>query len=528
MYQRRYLVILFTFILSLLIIFIPLIAAYYLSWVRANQIEEARLAEITSRLVKRVAFVYQEAENILFQLNNQNVVSPCSLNHIKMMQKLTFNSYVVDQVDYVKDGFLQCGTWGKQLPPIRLASTTEFTGKDGIKISLDTRSQVYPLKRMISLRFGNYHILINPARVSDIILDPKIKVALLTENGELIAATKDINLNLIKNYLFNKNKSKLQLNYLIASEIPTENLIAIAIEPKSRFYKTLSREQLLSIPLAFLLTIPLVSILIFYSKQRLSLTNQLKYAINNNELKVYYQPIIELKSGNCLGAEALIRWSPSKRESISPELFIPLAEKAGFTAKITKYIFNAVFREMSSTLIANKNMHISINVSNQDLLDRKLFLFLEKKLQETGIRHDQIWLEITERELLDLSMIHLIKKLNARGLKFAIDDFGSGYSNLSYLNNEIFQVIKIDKLFVDAIDTNSVTSNITNHIITIAKEADLKIVAEGVETSTQHDYLVENGVEYGQGYLYSPALSGNDFLTYLFRSSGEIREGQFP
>lgn len=513
MLQRRILIIFFAVLLSMLSMVASFMTAYYLSWLRATHIEKSRLSDITARLITRIILTYQDAQHTLFQINSQTDISPCSPQHIQLMRNKVLNSEAVDEIGYVRNGMQQCGTWGIQNPPRLLKFSDDVTTRDGIKISFDMRSTVSPKKRMLSLRYGNYNVLINPIRLSNIILDNNVKVALFAVDGTLVSSTDNVDLNFIKNYFFNKIKPTS--DKFIISAIHSKNFIAIAMEPKSNFYDTLTAQEYLLLPLGLLMTLPMIALIIYSSKRRLSIASELEYALDKNKLTVYYQPLIELKTGKCIGAEALIRWFPSQNESIPPDFFITVAEKAGFIAKITKFVITTVIKDMRALLVANKNMHISINLNVHDLEDQNTLKFLETAIEYSGISHDQIWLEITERQLIQIDkIIPLIKYIRTQGYKFATDDFGTGYSNLANLKNMTLDLIKIDQSFIETIGINSVTSSITGHIINIAKELNLKIVAEGVKTASQRDYLIERQVEYGQGSLYSSALSYQEFLSY--------------
>ena len=254
------------------------------------------------------------------------------------------------------------------------------------------------------------------------------------------------------------------------SVVKGERFTAIATELQSNFRDTLSKQQLALLPLGMLLALPIIAAIIYFSRRRLSIESELEYAIDTNKLTVYYQPIVDLKSGRCIGAEALIRWFTSNDESISPDYFIAIAEKAGLISKITKYVVNDVFSDMRSTLVADKDLHISINFSVHDFDNPEIMSFLEEKLNNSGIEHEQIWLEITERQIVKFETTgSVIDKIRSTGHKFAMDDFGTGYSNLSYLKNLTLDILKIDKSFIDTIGMNTVTSGITDDIISMAK-----------------------------------------------------------
>lgn len=519
MSNRRFWIFFVAIVLSFLGTFLPLLGAYYLSWSRAIALEETRLSEITSRLIDWVAITFKKAESDLVSLNNQKGIVPCSPEHIQFMRNMTFSSPLIAEIDYLKNGFIQeCGTWGT-LNPKPLKFSDEMATQNGVKISLNMYSGINPNKRMISLRRGDYHVLINPEEFSHVILTPETRVALFALNGTLIATSNNPDVNFAKSYLFDKIKPKSD-KFMVSVVAPSEGFIVIAIESKRRFYETLTKQQYLLFPLSLLLSLPIIGAIIYFLRRRLSIVGELEYAIDHNELQVYYEPIIELKSGKCIGAEALIRWFPSQDEDFSPDFFMSVAEKAGLISKITEFTIHAVFNDMQSLLIANRNMHISINLSIPDLHNKEFIAFLESKLEATGIQRNQLWLEITERQLVNFENdVPPIEHIRALGYKIAVDEFGTGYSNLSYLKNIPLDVLKIDSLFIETIGINTVTSQITEHIIKIAKQLNLKTVAEGIELPDQRNYLIERKVEYGQGNLFSEPLNREKFLAYYYESN---------
>jgi len=510
--RQRLWVIITAILFSLLGTLLPVLAANYLSWSRATELEKSRLSEVNSRLIARVRQTYTEAEKTLVYLNQIHNNLPCSPKHIRIMREETINNPVIDEIGYLQDGNLVCGTWGKTKPtPIHF--TNEIT-YNGVQISLNSSSTQSPQTKMLSLRFGSYFVLVNSSHFSNIVVDPKIKIAVLSTKGVLIAAYNNPDLNFIKHYMDDKDTQPSEGDMI--SVVKNERFIAIATEHKSNFYDTLSKQQLALLPLGILLALPIIAGIIYFSRRRLSIESELKYALDTNKLTVYYQPIIDLKDGSCVGAEALIRWFPAENESIAPDYFVAVAEKGGFLSKITKYVINNVVNDMREILAADKNLHISINFSVHDFHNAEIMSFLEEKLTNSGIDFEQIWLEITERQIVSFETTEsVITEIRSRGYMFAMDDFGTGYSNLSYLKNLTLDLLKIDKSFVDTIGMNTITSGITDDIINMSKRLNLQIIAEGIESPIQRDYLFERGVHFGQGWLFSKALSRNDFIKYL-------------
>ncbi|VVP33095.1 hypothetical protein PS865_04465 [Pseudomonas fluorescens] len=251
-------------------------------------------------------------------------------------------------------------------------------------------------------------------------------------------------------------------------------------------------------------------------RNRLSPTAEMQIAIKQREFTVYYQPIIGLETGECMGAEALVRWLRPDGTIVSPDQFIPLAEQTGLILPITDQVIYSIVRDMTKTLQHDRSLHVAINICADDLKSGRFLNTLEHALKNSKINNNQIWIEASERGFIDVESANVtLKKARERGFKIAIDDFGTGYSSLQYLERLPVNVLKIDKSFVDAIDKTSASSSVVTHIIAMAQTLGLQIVAEGIEHQHQADYLRSFKVDYAQGWLYSKALSSHDFLEYL-------------
>ena len=290
----------------------------------------------------------------------------------------------------------------------------------------------------------------------------------------------------------------------------------IATEPLGAFWDRYWPTLAIVACIALLLLAIWMAIVIRYSRHRFSLATELREALAKGRLKVEYQPLVELSSGRCTGAEALARWVREDGEVVSPDFFVPVTEKAGLVSEITSAVLAATLRDLAALLREVPGLYINLNLGPEDLLNDAFASNLHNSLNKTGVVPGSINLEITERSLINSdSARNRIHELRNRGHQVAIDDFGTGYSSLSYLETFELDSLKIDKTFVDAIETNAVTSNVIVHIIEMAKSLGLNTVAEGIEHQHQVNWLLTQGVNYGQGYLFSKALSASRFRQYF-------------
>ena len=239
--------------------------------------------------------------------------------------------------------------------------------------------------------------------------------------------------------------------------------------------------------------------------------HRLQDAIENRDICVHYQPIVSLANGKIVGAEALARWPQTDGSWLSPDSFIPLAQQTGLSEPLTLLIIRSVFEDMGDWLRQHPQQHISINLESPVLTSEKIPQLLRDMINHYQVNPRQIALELTEREFADpKNSAPFIAKYRQAGHSIYIDDFGTGYSSLSYLQDLDVDILKIDKSFVDALEYK----NVTPHIIEMAKTLKLKMVAEGIETSKQEEWLRQHGVHYGQGWLYSKALPKAEFILW--------------
>ena len=270
------------------------------------------------------------------------------------------------------------------------------------------------------------------------------------------------------------------------------------------------------LPIGVVTAIVLTSSVIYFARLQVSLPTQIRQGLRRNEFYLEYQPVVDLNSGNWVGAEALVRWRRRDGRIMQPDEFIPVAEHSGLIGLLTERVIEVASKDMGTTLRDAPDFFLTINLSARDLQSGGTLEKLMVMARDSGARPGQIVAELTERMLVDASAAKsVIKAMREQGLRVAIDDFGTGYCSLSYLETMQFDCLKIDRLFVEAIDTEAATNRVVLHIINMARTLDMKLIAEGVETEAQANYLKSQGVEFAQGWLFSRAIAPDEFLKGL-------------
>jgi diguanylate cyclase len=256
------------------------------------------------------------------------------------------------------------------------------------------------------------------------------------------------------------------------------------------------------------------------SSDRLILQSELRHALEREELQVYYQPQVSLQTGEIIGAEALVRWLHPERGLVSPDKFIPIAEETGLIIPIGEWVLQTACKQ--TKLWQNSgfaSLQVSVNLSSRQFSQIDLRKQLVQILMQTGLDPTYIELELTESMLVQNTEV-AIRRLNALkslGVKIAIDDFGTGYSSLSYLQQFPFDILKIDRCFIQNITENPNNAAITKAIIEMAKSLNLKLIAEGVETTEELSFICRHGCDAMQGYLFSRPLPIHEFSQLLKR-----------
>jgi EAL domain-containing protein (putative c-di-GMP-specific phosphodiesterase class I)/GGDEF domain-containing protein len=243
---------------------------------------------------------------------------------------------------------------------------------------------------------------------------------------------------------------------------------------------------------------------------------ELDKAIKTSELRVNYQPKIDIKTGRCISAEALVRWTAPWGQEVNPGLLVGTAENSGLINPLTLWILNTSLRHTATFFKAGVDVGISVNLPPKMLEDEELPQIIQQALDIWGVPASTLTLEITESSMISNieSSIAMLLKLRSLGVHLSIDDFGTGYSSLAYLKRLPVQELKIDILFVRNIHNSIGDKQLVRTIIDLAHNFDLTTVAEGVEDLQTFNLLRELGCDVAQGFLFSQALPEDDFISW--------------
>ncbi|RMQ49211.1 Cyclic diguanylate phosphodiesterase [Pseudomonas cichorii] len=301
-----------------------------------------------------------------------------------------------------------------------------------------------------------------------------------------------------------------QLIYRMPTQSPEYQLVLIT--PRTDLQEKITGSWWLLVPASLLMSLCIAALVLQLMQQRKSLGAELSGALRRGELKVLYQPIFNLETRLCVGAEALVRWRRPDGTLTSPNLFIPLAENTGQIRQITDFVLQQSLEKLGPLLRANPHLYISVNLAACDVIAPRIGRVTARLLAQHKVAARQIAFEVTERGLIDVVVArNHLQLLRDRGHQVLIDDFGTGYCSLAYLQTLPVDCLKIDKAFIDALGHDAASSGVAPHIIRMAHALQLRVIAEGIEFESQALLLKSEGVVYGQGWLFARPLTATKF-----------------
>lgn len=320
--------------------------------------------------------------------------------------------------------------------------------------------------------------------------------------------------------------TRTRLIYRMPTQSPEYQLVLTT--PRSGLQEKITGAWWLLVPASVLISLCIGALVLQLARQRQSLGGELQGALRRSELKVLYQPIFNLSTRQCVGAEALVRWRRPDGTLTSPDLFIPLAENTGQIRQITDFVLQQLLEQLGPLLRANPQLYISVNLAACDVMAPRIGRVTARLLAQHRVAARQIAFEVTERGLIDVVVArNHLQALRDKGHQVLIDDFGTGYCSLAYLQTLPVDCLKIDKAFIDALGHDAASSGVAPHIIRMAHALELRVIAEGIEFESQVQLLKSEGVIYGQGWLFARPLTASKFTELVTggrRSNGRRAE----
>jgi sensor c-di-GMP phosphodiesterase-like protein len=498
-------------------ILLPIAVAIRLADYQSLQRQQQHAAGIAVDIIRRSDQITDQIGTALSELGAMHA-DPCSDGSIAHMRSLVIRSNLLIDVGYVMGDELACSAFGRQqvaIGPPSYVSAYGFAVRVGVRhpLALETKLLIVVDTKT------SYAAVVSQALPIDVIPpESNLIVGLINiAQGTFLAQRGALRSAWLSRIGSSGSGTFYDgANVVAWQRSAARDYVAIAAIGQSRIEEDQRRIILVLLPIGVGAAGLLVMVVVRVARFRVSTPNLLRNAIKRRELSLAYQPIVDLQSGKWIGVEALLRWRRANGEQIPPDVFIPVAETAQMMQKLTDCVFHLIQRDAGKLFRARPDFYIALNLSAEDICSPDIVDRLRSLIQRMGIETHNLHVEATERVFMNEEASRRnIGQLRALGIKVAIDDFGTGYSSLSYLQHLELDYLKIDKSFVDTIGTEAVTSEVVRHIIEMAKSLNLQMIAEGVETSAQADFLRLHGVQYCQGWLFSKPLTMRQLLAQM-------------
>lgn len=516
--QSKALQLLAVYLLTAFAIVAPSLAIIYAAKYIGMRQQQERAESIAADILRRTHRVSEQMRAAFAELGTPPNGVACSEPHLDLMRKTVVKSNMLIDVGFARGDQLLCSSFGHR--PIDIGPPTYVSGVGNV-VRISVPHPLLPDSRLLVITDPKTGITAEIHNDSVLELSPKdseLTVGILGWTQQQVLMQRGhFDPIWLHRMGIAFEKSWLDGQTMVAlKRSPNYDYAAFVAIPASEMQHNWHRIAWVLSPLGVVSILAFLLVLRQYARQQSSMPVAIRQGLTSNDFFLVYQPIVDLRTGAYVGAEALLRWRRDGSELISPDIFIPVAEKHHLIGQITEKVLSLVERDASDLLRGQRNFHIAVNLSADDFNSQDLPARLNERIARMGAQRGSIHVEATERVFMNNDLVKRnLKALRAQGIPTAIDDFGTGYSSLAYLTDLDLDYLKIDKAFVDTISTESVTSHVVAHIIEMAKSLGLKMVAEGVETEQQAAYLRAHGVQYAQGWYFSKPVSIDQLVLCL-------------
>jgi sensor c-di-GMP phosphodiesterase-like protein len=476
-------------------------------------------AAVISKPLERVAEI-----NAAFEELRALDAQPCSATHLAALRSIAFRSAIIRDVIYRgEDSGSRCngnlGAAASSLP----SKSPDFTTEMGRRIWRNVDLPLSPGVKSTLVKEGGYELLIAPEKQPATVEDGyyALSIVLLNRASSTMLVARGADPGLGQPLFISGSTYWLRGDLFSVACLPGQITCYVL---KAHGLAVLESNLMLLIFTGILAGIGTALGVASWSARKFRMRTidaLLREAVAKKELFMHYQPIVDNRTGETVSAEALMRWTLRSGESVSPVVFIPIAEANDLIGKLTLLALQRVSEDFGAFLRTHKNFKISVNVVPADMVDSSFHQSLQHHFDKEGIAPTQLAFELTERTSAKLeSAVTVMLELGGRGHEIYIDDFGTGYANLSYLSDLKVDKIKLDKKFTDTVGTGTLRERIVPSVIELARELGVEIIVEGVENNAQVKYFRNRGVHLMQGWFYGLPLPSGELIRTLEVTQG--------
>lgn len=471
-------------------------------WLLLLAIGQDRIASTGRAILDHLAAIDREGR-LTIDLFNRQPAAFCSPQELEQLREQVFRTRFIKDVGRVRGGALHCsGTLQAVAAPVRI-SAADLVTRQGLAVHAAEPLLVARNSRAPILGQGETNVVLDPEALADeALIGVDFVAGYLGADGRFIR-------------LFGMSPALSGAEITAGRPVDRHGVLFHPVCDSDRsicVVTSLSKADVLRLQwpimaatglLGSVIGLGLGLFVVHRQAARLSLSEKLKRTVARGAFDVVYQPIVSLADRSVVGAEALIRWRDEDGEQIPPSIFIPLAEEAGLIGQITRFMLRRVTHELAGLIQSHPDFRVSINISASDLDDPDFFETLAAMLDRTRIDPRCIILELTEHAAARRDhAVDGTRLLRSRGHRVYIDDFGTGFANLSYLNALSIDALKIDRSFTETIGEGRQRSPVLPQILAMAKALELDLVVEGIETEEQAAWFTGQAVAYAQGWLF--------------------------
>jgi sensor c-di-GMP phosphodiesterase-like protein len=513
-------------LLSLLGVVIGALGGYLLARLAVIRQAQIRMEHFAVASTASLDDSVRESRSVLHQMN-QSAYAYCSPEELDYFRSLIYQSHTLKDAGHLRNGRIDCSTTLGRAPSRQPLLRPDFVQADGARVYRNLPLLTIAGDVAVAAQVGDSYVVYNPF-VPTLLKSPHTHYTLADtdvtthSSGFLVGKEPQINSSTLTH-----DTQARQGTTIFATRCSSVSTVCVAA------YTTVPEVLASSKPMLILLTamgglagclLGLIGSLVY--RRNKSMHHQLLRAIRHGALRVVYQPIVEIETGRILEAEALVRWTNDDNQSISPDVFIRVAEDGGFVGEITRLVVHQVLRDFAQTFNHRPGFRVNVNIAAADLADDAFLPMLGGALADANVRPESLGIEITESYTARQQVAkETILKLRARGHHVAIDDFGTGYSSLAYLHDLSVDAIKVDKAFTRAIGTDAVTVSILPQILSMADQLGLRVIIEGIEAQQQADYFMESRQTVrAQGWLFGHPIPAGAFLLLLVDNDDRFQQ----